>query len=252
MSFLTEPPICPDGFMSTNVQAASATFAWYTPAQTYGQPYNVTLTCSEIADIVDLQHLRNTVSDGTLNHTFYDLQPGATYDCCVMAENAGGASTNTCIRIPTHEAGVSLIHSLCILLEYIVLSSAPSGFPENLRSVVNSTSIATLFWEELPYRQRNGRIRGYIVTVCTMDTEEPCFQVFTNGTQVSTEVHLHPDYKYSCNVSAYTAVGQGPYSDSITFRMPGPYEAHGPVTAAIGELHTSIIVCSRCLLVLMA
>ena len=58
------------------------------------------------------------------------------------------------------------------------------------------------------------------MTICAVDTEEYCFQVSTNGTQVSTQVPLHPNYKYNCSVSAYTAAGQGPYSDSILFRMP--------------------------------
>ena len=105
MSFLTGPPSSPSGLMSIIIQATLVTFAWDVPAETYGQQYNIILTCSEIANVVGLQRLRYILSRKNY-HTFSDLQPGATYECCIVAENAGGASPNTCITIHTHETGV--------------------------------------------------------------------------------------------------------------------------------------------------
>ncbi len=74
-----------------------------------------------------------------------------------------------------------------------------------------------LSWTEPPYRQRNGIIRRYAVRVCQIESYGQCEEHQVTGTTL--ELRLHPHYKYSWTVAAYT-VARGPYNESLPFQMP--------------------------------
>ena len=74
-----------------------------------------------------------------------------------------------------------------------------------------------LSWTEPPYRQRNGIIRRYAVRVCQIESYRQCEEYQVTGTTL--ELRLHPHYKYSWTVAAYT-VARGPYNESLPFQMP--------------------------------
>ena len=94
---------------------------------------------------------------------------------------------------------------------------APTGSPVNVHRQTFNSTVIMLLWTKLPYRQRNGIIRHYAVRVCQIEPYRQCEEHLATGTTL--ELLLHPHYKYSWTVAAYT-VARGPYSQSLPFQMP--------------------------------
>ena len=116
-----------------------------------------------------------------------------------------------------HSQNQVCIHAL-LILAFVYL--APSGSPANVRQrALNSTAVL-LSWIEPPYYQRNGIIRHYEVRVCQIEPEGQCEDHKAKAIGTSLELSLHPHYRYSWTVAAYT-VARGPYSQSLPpFQMP--------------------------------
>ncbi len=213
LSVATAPPRAPPRLSATNLSPTSFTLNWDRPSNIYIQLYRFTISCDEAS----YSNTRAQIIATNLNSVSYTvryLQPGATYRCCVSAVNNAGENS-ICADTRTLEIGEYILNviNFCINIFYI----APTGYPANLgQHVLNPTAIM-LSWTELPYRQRNGIIRYYAVRVCQIEPEGQCEDHQAAGT-TTLELSLHPHYRYSWTVAAYT-VDRGPYSQS-TFRMP--------------------------------
>lgn len=91
----------------------------------------------------------------------------------------------------------------------------PSSAPLNVSgSAINSTAVV-INWELPALDGRNGNITGYSLIIREVATN-------TTTTRSPSRVHielviasLHPYYEYECQVAAETAVGRGPYGDTI-------------------------------------
>ena len=102
------------------------------------------------------------------------------------------------------------------LILSIVLCSAPSGAPQNVRGHNTSFTSILVTWDEVPANEQRGNIRYY--TVIYKETQE--------GVEMSKQVDspkrsveltgLKRYAKYSIQVSAATVKGDGPASVPIT------------------------------------
>ncbi|XP_064392920.1 tyrosine-protein phosphatase Lar-like isoform X2 [Halichondria panicea] len=117
----------------------------------------------------------------------------------------------------------------------------PSGSPANVRQrALNSTAVL-LSWIEPPYYQRNGIIRHYEVRVCQIEPEGQCEDHKAKAIGTSLELSLHPHYRYSWTVAAYT-VARGPYSQSLPpFQMPEDRPSGPPQNVRHGSLRDSSV-----------
>ena len=100
----------------------------------------------------------------------------------------------------------------------IVSHSVPTGAPLNVSgSAINSTAII-VNWELPALDGRNGIITGYSLII----REVPTNTVTTSsqrGVHIELVVaSLHPYYEYECQIAAETAVGRGPYGDTVITR----------------------------------
>ena len=99
-------------------------------------------------------------------------------------------------------------------LVWSFLSAVPTKAPDNVNiSALNATAIY-LSWDGVITSV--GIIRDYIIRVSELDTGmmieyRTSFTYFT--------IPVHPDYVYSCSVSAFT-VASGPFSDVVTLQAP--------------------------------
>ena len=91
---------------------------------------------------------------------------------------------------------------------------APSAPPANFEMSVTDTIIC-LSWDPPPESDQNGVIVSYTL-VCTED-EEPCIwhQVKSFIVNFCADLYL-PNQHFTCSVSASTAAGDGPTTESIT------------------------------------
>ena len=99
-----------------------------------------------------------------------------------------------------------------------MLYSAPTGPPINPRANPTNPTTVMFEWSEPHYSERNGMITQYTLEVCQTDPAGLC----RGYTEALTSIYksLHPGYEYTWGVAAHTAVGRGPYSSLIRFRMP--------------------------------
>lgn len=92
--------------------------------------------------------------------------------------------------------------------------AVPTIAPDNVNiSALNATAVY-LSWDGVITRV--GIIRDYIIRVSEVDTGTK-MEYRTSFTFLT--IPVHPDYVYSCSVSAFT-VASGPFSDVVTIRAP--------------------------------
>lgn len=98
---------------------------------------------------------------------------------------------------------------MCIIIVHY-LYAVPSGPPQDIRSVlITSTSVA-LAWELPVPEHQNGKIIGYLVEFTALEIGESS-TVYTMDTEISLN-ELNPFTAYSINIAADTVIGLGPYS----------------------------------------
>jgi len=91
---------------------------------------------------------------------------------------------------------------------------APSAPPANFSITVTDTKIC-LSWDPPPESDQNGVIVSYTL-VCTKDGEPSIsHQVKSFVLNFCADLYL-PNQNFTCNVSASTAAGDGPTTESIT------------------------------------
>ena len=100
------------------------------------------------------------------------------------------------------------------MLHFLLSITDPSAAPQNVRTMVLSSTSISVFWDPPPFLDQNGVITGYQVTITNV-----------NRTNVSTVVnvantsHIALDLQefeaYDIEVAAMTAVGLGPFSVAV-------------------------------------
>ena len=208
----TAPPRAPQGLSTTHLNPTSFTLSWDRPINIYNQPYRFTISCDETSYGNDGPRSIATNLD-VVSYTVRSLQPGATYQCCVSAVNNAGENS-ICADMRTMEIGECIFN---VIHQIYIFFIAPTGSPANVRHRALNSTVIMLSWTEPPYRQRNGIIRHYAVRVCQIEPYRQCEEHLATGTTL--ELLLHPHYKYSWTVAAYT-VAMGPYNESLVFQMP--------------------------------
>ena len=106
----------------------------------------------------------------------------------------------------------------------ILLASftAPSSPPSGVNATVESSTSIQVIWSEVPSIDRNGIITQYEVMYDPLETFGGQLTTRINITDDSTfEVlleNLQQYFQYNITVRAYTQVGEGPFSPTITIR----------------------------------
>jgi len=96
------------------------------------------------------------------------------------------------------------------------LFSAPVRPPQNVSNLAQNSTTVILEWTEPSFSDRNGIVRLYRIIVCQIEPRESNMY---NTTTESLQLKLHPYYRYSWTVAAYT-VAWGPSSEPTEFQMP--------------------------------
>ena len=96
----------------------------------------------------------------------------------------------------------------------------PDAPPQNVTTVVLSSTEIQVLWEEVPAINRSGLIITYEVQYVPLQTFNGQISTnFTSTSQLNTTLTGLQEYvEYSISVRAYTSVGPGPYSDGVVNR----------------------------------
>lgn len=99
-----------------------------------------------------------------------------------------------------------------------MLCAVPSSPPLNLIVYVQNSTHAIVIWEDPNQDQHNGVITHYVINIIEMDTLDPhpILTVFSPPFKLS---DLHPYYTYQVRIAAATSIGEGPYTQLVSFRM---------------------------------
>lgn len=92
----------------------------------------------------------------------------------------------------------------------------PTSAPLNVSGrAINSTTII-VNWELPALDGRNGNITGYSLIIRELATNTTT-TLSQSGVHIEAVIaSLHPYYEYDCQIAAETAVGRGPYGDTVT------------------------------------
>ena len=104
---------------------------------------------------------------------------------------------------------------------YLSLSTVPDAPPQNVMTVVLSSTEIQVLWEEVPAINRSGLIITYEVEYVPLQTfnGQISTRYYTSTSQLNTTLTGLQEYvEYSISVRAYTSVGPGPYSDGVVNR----------------------------------
>ena len=100
-----------------------------------------------------------------------------------------------------------------LLNNYYYIPVAPSSSPTGVVTVTVSSTVIEILWNSLPFENRNGIVRYYIIRVNELQTG---LTIQTNSTTESLSLgNLHPAYTYVVSVAAVT-IERGPFSSTVT------------------------------------
>ena len=111
--------------------------------------------------------------------------------------------------------GCAVCSKYCADCKYVSILLGPSSPPTNIAAnVTNSTSIEVM-WDLVLAIHRNGDITGYVVVygILGMDTADSVNVTASTLNVVLTGLEEY--MKYDIRVSAYTAMGSGPFSQAV-------------------------------------
>ena len=155
----------------------------------------------------------------TMNLT--GLQEYVEYNISVRAYTSVGPgpySDGVVNRTLEDGKSINLAHHLCI--HHISLSTVPDAPPQNVMTVVLSSTEIQVLWEEVPAINRSGLIITYEVEYVPLENFNGQISTrYINSSQLNTTLTGLQEYVvYNISVRAYTSVGPGPYSDPLTRR----------------------------------
>ena len=152
------------------------------------------------------------------------LHPDYLYQCSVAARNSAGLGAAKTVlerTLPDGESGNVLYncYKICLSLFFTV----PSGPPMNVIGVALDSRFLHLSWSPPALDQQNGNIIKYGVHVMDLQDgsvrklETPDLRTTLTVSDLS---DLHPYYHYNYTVTAFTLVGEGPYTSPESIQMP--------------------------------
>lgn len=152
-----------------------------------------------------------------VTHITVPVHPAYVYNCSVSAFTVARGPFSTDVSVLTPQAGNKFVDMwyICILTAY---ATAPSGSPQNIGALPTSSRTLFLSWDPPPRPQRNGEITLYTINVTVLENGET-FQVTSDASNLTLS-SLRPYYTYSFIITASTIVGEGPFSEALTIRMP--------------------------------
>ena len=156
--------------------------------------------------------IQYTIVSTSSQHLLLNLLPFHTYIFKIAAVTIGVGPYTSELVVTLLEDGKKEESVRALDLSFIHYS-APDAAPESVSGyAINATSIF-LGWEPPPNDTHNGIIRGYQINCTEVDTDTE-FNVSSPQTELII-TDLHPDYTYSCRVSAVT-IETGVFSGNIT------------------------------------
>jgi len=96
--------------------------------------------------------------------------------------------------------------------------SVPSTAPQNIRSLLLTSTSAEILWDPPPLEDQNGHIQNYTLLITEVDTDRIFGKVVENASITLQE--LQPLYTYQFVVAARTVVGLGPFSSRYSLQVP--------------------------------
>ena len=116
------------------------------------------------------------------------------------------------------------IYLFIYMYVYVVLFSvAPTAAPQNFTLSTEDT-ILTLSWQPPPLEDRNGVIISY--TLVCLGGESSSINIILRDILQISLYELSPNTLFSCNISASTSAGQGPYTESVSGTTAGKINCH--------------------------
>ena len=93
----------------------------------------------------------------------------------------------------------------------------PSAPPTDLSAITPNATTLDITWQPPGLAHQNGIIRGYVLTVFSI--EGGTSQQLNSNESHLVIYNLHPFYTYSFHIAAVT-VGPGPFSEIFSIQMP--------------------------------
>ena len=87
-------------------------------------------------------------------------------------------------------------------------------------AVATDSSSLNLHWSPPLQKERNGEIIFYGINITEEKSGEKIIKNTSDSTLSYAVSDLHPHYRYLYSVTAFTAVGNGPYSPTSSIQMP--------------------------------
>ena len=102
----------------------------------------------------------------------------------------------------------------------MIYTTVPNAPPQNVRTLVLSSTVIQVLWEEVPVVDQNGVITTYEVQYAPLCSFWGQMSGLTTKTPLlnATLTGLESFMEYNISVRAYTSVGPGPYSDGVIER----------------------------------
>ena len=126
--------------------------------------------------------------------------------------------------------------------------SVPSSAPQNIRSLLLTSTSAEILWDPSPLEDQNGLIQNYTLLITEVDTDRIFDKVVENDSITLQE--LQPLYTYQFVVAARTVVGLGPFSSRYSLQVPESGKYSGLLSCMIYSIavygaHVCISSCSH-------
>ena len=98
--------------------------------------------------------------------------------------------------------------------------TAPTGYPQNIRSVASDSSTLHIYWNPPNLEERNGDIVHYAINITEVESGKTTQYLTTDSTSSYVVSGLLSYQFYQYTVTAFTAIGHGPYSPIQSIQMP--------------------------------
>ena len=145
------------------------------------------------------------------------LHPYYSYIIAVRATTVKWGAFTDSVEIRTlPDSKLLCVPVFIIHINHTTNCTAPSGPPQNITALVQSSVQVVTEWKPPREEDRNGVIDHYIVNIFETETEHQSQEISILPSLTLSD--LHPFYTYQVSVAAVT-IGVGPYSTVTTFRM---------------------------------
>ncbi|KAJ0033046.1 hypothetical protein NQD34_000153 [Periophthalmus magnuspinnatus] len=183
--------------MVSATEAGTALLQWYQPPNPPTPLLGYRLTFGRI-DVLPFTVVEFPAKEN--RYTAQDIHKGASYVFRLSARNKMGYGEEAVKEVSTPE-------------------DAPSGYPENIIAEEAAATSMRLAWKTVPLIEQNGKITKYSVLYKDINSRGNASEAEVLSPKCSVVLEgLTPDTVFEVRVSAFTNVGQGPYSPSVQFR----------------------------------